>query len=685
MRADRCATRILFRFTASVVLLVAVHPDALHAQSTETAARPARTLHVVVMDPMAAPLSCACVAGQGQRDYDAWSQDLSRKTGWEVMLTFDESLKLAQRRTGLAADLIIGKHSVVRFDADNMQQQIRLVSRLSDPNGATTLSGVVLVRENDPARSLADLKGRSLTLGPIEDADCHAAARQLLREHNLTNSVSISAAGSLDECAYRLLDGETDAAVLPEFMPRFLEACGKMEPNALRVIGRTKPVPFVSLFATDRVNEQTENRIVATLAHVAENPELLQALESQRGFVAPGDRTAQTDQSGGWADWRGPGRRGQSPHVPASLPERMDVAWSAEVTGPAMAGIAATDEFVVVADKDADLKRDIFRCYDARSGQPRWTLEYPSERFVDYTNAPRATPVIADHSVYLQGVWGELHCVDLRTGDVLWKRNLLTDFDGEELNWGYSVPPLIVDDRLIVAPGGPEASLIALHRETGETLWQTPGHAAAYSPFLVTSVRGSRQVIGYDVAGLAGWDPANGRRLWELIPPGQSDFHVGTPVEIDGRILLATENNATRLYEFGEDGKLDTDPIAWNDDLAPDTCTPVVINNRIYASAYGELYCLDLENQLRTVWSELNDLYYDHTNLIAGNDRVLIWNTTGDLVLIRADVDRYEVVAHTRVFDGDVESMSHPAVVGNRLYLRSQNELKCLLLSPKSR
>lgn len=202
---------------------------------------------------------------------------------------------------------------------------------------------------------------------------------------------------------------------------------------------------------------------------------------------------------------------------------------------------------------------------------------------------------------------------------------------------------------------------------------------AAYSAFIATTIGGVGQIVGYDVAGLGGWDPKTGRRLWEMVPPGRSDFHVGTPVDVGGRILVATENNATRLYGF-PDGRVRHAPIALNDDLAPDTCTPVVVNDRVYCSAYGELFCLDLTNDLKTVWSVMDDLYYDHTNLIAGNDRVLIWNTTGDLILIRADVDRYEVVSHLRPFEGEVESMSHPAIVGKRLYIRVEKKLSCLSL-----
>ena len=89
--------------------------------------------------------------------------------------------------------------------------------------------------------------------------------------------------------------------------------------------------------------------------------------------------------------------------------------WTAKVTGPALAGVAATEKFVVVADKDLDLTEDIFRCFDADTGEQKWILKYAAANKLEYTNAPRANPVIHAGRVFLLGALGDLHCVDLVT------------------------------------------------------------------------------------------------------------------------------------------------------------------------------------------------------------------------------------------------------------------------------
>jgi len=664
-----------------IALLVGSAGFPLAAPAEEPAREP---LLMVVMDPLAAPLSCVCVDGVGQRKYQKLAEHLRQRLGRKVEVVFEEALDLAVQRAGRQADLIVGKHSVVLFDAERAKTPVRRLMLLTDRRGRTHHTGLFLVRSDDAARSLRDLKERRIALGPPESEETHAAAKRALAKSGVADGKRIETAGSIDAAVYRVADGEAAAAIVPDYLPPLLEGCGKVRKGALRSVGATEPVPFVAVFATQRLSPREETAVRGALSEVAQDKELLEALESKRGFVAFEDDASSPKEkkTALWTDWRGPGRRGWSDAVPRRLPAEPRVVWRAKVTGPALAGIAAADKYVVVPDKDEQKTTDIFRCFDARTGRPVWQLKYAAAGDVQYTNAPRATPVIHRGRVYLQGALGDLHCVDLKTGRVVWRRNLLDDFGAEPLVWGCSIPPLVFDDKLLVTPGAKQASVAALALDTGETVWKTPGHAAAYSPYLLAALGGRRQLVGYDVAGLAGWDPKTGRRLWEMIPPGQADFNVVTPLVLNGGVLLATENNATRWYRFNDHGEIVQKPAMTNNDLAPDTSSPVVVGDRLYCTAYGEMFCLDLRNDLTTLWIEQDDMFYDHTNLIAGKDRVLAWTTTGDLLLIRADVDRYEVVSHLRPFAGeDVETMSHPALVGDRLYLRSQNELVCLDLA----
>lgn len=380
----------------------------------------------------------------------------------------------------------------------------------------------------------------------------------------------------------------------------------------------------------------------------------------------------------GWTDWRGPNRGGISPYAPSELPTEARFLWKRSLTGMGLSGIAATSRYVIVADKSQDKALDVFRCLDADTGEQIWTVEYPAPGEMDFSNSPRANPVIRQDLVYLLGAFGDLHCVKLDTGETVWKKNIIKDFGAELTTWGTCSTPLVVNDKLIVNPGAEDASVVALDGHTGNVIWKAPGEPAAYSSFIVGTFGNVRQIVGYDAISLGGWDPNSGRRLWKLLPEEEGDFNVPTPININGRLLVASENNGTRLYGFDDSGKIRAKPLAQNLDLAPDTSTPVIINGLVFGCFAG-LYCLDAKDGLKTLYAVDDDAFYDYAALIAGNDRVLIITAEGELVLIGATRDRYTLKSRLRLFE-ETEVWSHPALVGRRLYIRNTSEACCLLL-----
>lgn len=621
---------------------------------------------MIVMDPLALPLSCACVPGTGQRRYEQLAAHLEKSTGRTVELTFDESLALALRRTAGRADLIVGKDAMVRADAEKAALKIRPLASLTDARGSTSVRGVFLVPKESRIRSLADLAGKRISLGPAEDEEAHAVAKAIL-----AGRAHIDIAGSMDAAALAMSDGASDAAVVSSFLPALFEGCGKLEPGATRIVGETGPVPFIRVFASESVNADWEKKITRSLFDLAQSPALLAALESQTGFVPCDDD---------WPDWRGPDREGGVAHLPAKLPDPWTPLWTAALTGPAMSGPAVLGERLVVADKSADSQRDIFRCLSTADGRQLWQLEYDAPDDLEYTNAPRATPVIHEGLVYLQGALGHLHCVELATGRVVWKTHLFGDFRAERLNWGASTAPLIVEDTLIVAPGAKDAAVVALDRKTGAVVWKSPGHAAAYSAFRFATFDGVPQIIGYDSASLGAWHPQTGARLWTLVPPDGADFNVTTPVLLGDRLLLATENNGTRLYRFDGAGRIVAEPVWKSEALAPDTCTPAVAAGRIFATAYGELFCIDLTSG-HTLWQQADEMFHDHCNIISSAERLLLWTANGDLLLLDAHAPKFHPLVHARPFAGKhPDTLAHPAIAAGRIYLRASRSLMCFPL-----
>ena len=195
-----------------------------------------KPVQVVVMDPLALPLSCSCVEGAGQRRYDQLTEHLGQALGRPFKLTFEESLDLALRRMKAKPDFIIGKDAMVRFDARRLKLQVSPLADLTDRTGATTQRGVFIVRTGDPAKRLADLSGRAFMLGPEEEAETNQAARAALQQARVAKPAKLDVAGAVDSGALALTDGEVAAAVVPEYLPPLLVGCEKVEAGSVRVL-----------------------------------------------------------------------------------------------------------------------------------------------------------------------------------------------------------------------------------------------------------------------------------------------------------------------------------------------------------------------------------------------------------------------------------------------------------------
>ena len=247
------------------------------------------TFTLVVMDPLAAPLSCPCVEGYAQRDYTVLAKHLEKSTNCDVTVVFAESLPAALKKTQGKADLVIGKQSVVRADAKSAKVQMTPVSQLTDLKGNTTQYGMIVVNKEDPAQSVGDLGDYTIIFGPSEAEEKHSAAIQLLEAAGV--EIPLERQKIDDACsdgACKVIDlgpKSKTAAVISSYAQPLLEGCGTIKKGDLRVVGKTTPVPFVTVFLSDSLSEKLKTQVTKGLADAAIQPEVLQALESLAGFI----------------------------------------------------------------------------------------------------------------------------------------------------------------------------------------------------------------------------------------------------------------------------------------------------------------------------------------------------------------------------------------------------------------
>jgi ABC-type phosphate/phosphonate transport system substrate-binding protein len=247
-------------------------------------------LTMVVMDPLALPLSCPCVKGYAQRDYDQLGKYLAQQLKTPVTVVFSDSLPAAlANKTQGKADLVIGKDSVVRRQAKKAGLGMVHLAALTGLDGKTTETGLFVVPTNDPALSVTDLKGYRIILGPEDCDEKHLAAQNFFVHSGLPKLHKPETCSACSDGATKILDlykqGTKSATIISSYAKPLLEGCGTVKKGDLRIIGETETVPFVAAFANSNLSPATRDAIAAALIDVGHHPELCKALETKSGFV----------------------------------------------------------------------------------------------------------------------------------------------------------------------------------------------------------------------------------------------------------------------------------------------------------------------------------------------------------------------------------------------------------------
>lgn len=283
------------------LLLIALTAFVVPFPAAAEEARSDAPLVMVVMDPLARPLSCPCVAGYAQRDYEQLATALESRLGRKINLVFNESLVSAlKNNTKGQADLVIGKQSVIEHDAKTASVQLRKVAMLTGKDGLTTQRGLIVVPSGAPAKAISDLKDYRVFFGPAESDEKHAAAQALLKQHGVETPEKLETAAACDEGALKILDlakeGVHGCAVISSYAKPLLEGCGQVQKGDLRVVGETEEVPFIAAFVNASLPEALQQSLREALLKSSSDFALRRALETKRGFVPVDDKLTADDK-----------------------------------------------------------------------------------------------------------------------------------------------------------------------------------------------------------------------------------------------------------------------------------------------------------------------------------------------------------------------------------------------------
>ena len=219
-----------------------------------------------------------------------------------------------------------------------------------------------------------------------------------------------------------------------------------------------------------------------------------------------------------WPAFLGPSHNGVSAETKLSRTLPPPLVWERPkgtgYTSPAIAG-----ERLVFVHRLED--EEVVECLHPETGMSRWQFRYATafEDRYGYNNGPRSSPVIAGERVFTMGAEGLLHCLDLGSGKVVWKRDLRARYKVRQDFFGTASTPLVEGRLLIVnvgAPGGP--CVVGLDRRTGREVWRAGTRwGPSYASPVPAVVHGRRRVFVFaggesdpPSGGLMSIDPATG-------------------------------------------------------------------------------------------------------------------------------------------------------------------------------
>ena len=321
---------------------------------------------------------------------------------------------------------------------------------------------------------------------------------------------------------------------------------------------------------------------------------------------------------------------------------------------------------------------EVVAAYDFQSGGEVWTHAWPA-RFEESMGGPgpRATPTWHEGKVYALGATGELRVLEEATGKLVWKKNILGDNPDSNLPWAMSASPLIVDDKVIVQPGGFSGSIVAYNKLSGEPVWKALSDTQSYTSPMEVTLAGRRQILAVSAARMIGLAIEDGSLLWEFPWVTTSGGNISQPLVVDEQhvFISAGYGHGSALVKITYGDTLRAEEVWHNTSLKCKFNSPVLYEGHVYGLDDGILAAVD-------VWTGERDWKggrYGFGQLLLAEGHLIVLTEGGDVVLVKATPESHQELARFEAIDG--KTWNNPAIANGKLLVRNQTEMACYDLS----
>jgi outer membrane protein assembly factor BamB len=372
-----------------------------------------------------------------------------------------------------------------------------------------------------------------------------------------------------------------------------------------------------------------------------------------------------------WPQWRGPNRDGISKETgllkqwPAEGPR---LVWKATGAGRGYSSLALANGKLFTMGLRGD--REFVIAFDTASGKEVWATPHGGAYRDSRGDGPRGTPTVDGNNLYALGANGDLSCLDLKTGRIVWAVNLLQKFGGQNIGWGISESPLVLDEKLLVNAGGPGASIVALNKKDGSLIWKSQSDKAGYSSGMPVQVGNTTQVVFFTQERALGLDPKDGKLLWEYTRPANNVANVATPVVRGNRVFISSDyGTGAGLVEIKADGK--AQEVYFTREMRNHHSSSILIGDYLYGFSSGILTAMRFDTG-EVAWK---DRSVGKGSLVYADGNLYAFSENGVVGLIEATPTAYHERGRFRIQQDSLPTWTHPIVAGGRLYLRDQDTI----------
>lgn len=380
-----------------------------------------------------------------------------------------------------------------------------------------------------------------------------------------------------------------------------------------------------------------------------------------------------------WPQWLGANRNGSSPET-GLLTQWPDggppLVWKTQGLAEGYSGISVAQGRVFsMGQRGQD---QFVVAFDAPTGKKLWDVVITNSSYSEsHGNGPRGTPTVDGNRVYAEAADGTLVCLDVKTGQKIWGLNFQKDFGGSQPHWAYSESPLVEGENLIVTPGGPDATIVALDKSTGKVVWKSKiGDPAGYASPIVAQLGDIRQFIQLTARGVVGVRADNGELLWRYDRVANRTANIATPIYRDPYVFVSTEyGTGSALIKLTQEGKgIKATEVYFTKDMQNKNSNSVVQGNWAYGFSHEIFTAMNLMTG-EVAWKDRSVGAKGSVTLAEG--RLYVLGENGTMALVQATPEKYTEISRFSISGGNWPVYPPPVIANGKMFLREQDNLYC--------